>query len=56
VNTAGMTPEQTALANRLAQSIHRLTPETVAALHAVLDSTARAEKPRLRRAAGAGRG
>lgn len=55
VNTAGLTPEQTALANRLAQSIHRLTPETVAALHAVLDSTSRAEKPRLRRAAGAGR-
>ena len=55
VNTAGLTPEQTALANRLAQSIHRLSPETVAALHAVLDTTARAEKPRLRRAAGQGR-
>jgi len=54
VNTAGLTPEKTALANRLAQNIHRLTPETVAALHAVLDSTARAEKPRLRRAAGQG--
>ena len=52
VNTAGMTPEQTALANRLAQSIHRLEPETVAALHALLDSTARQPKPRLRRAAG----
>jgi hypothetical protein len=52
VNTAGLTPEQTALANRLAQNIHRLSPETVAALHAVLDTTARAEKPRLRRAAG----
>ena len=56
VNTAGLTPEQTALANRLAQSIHRLSPETVAALHAVLDTTARAEKPRLRRAALQGRG
>ena len=54
VNTAGLTPEKTALANRLAQNIHRLTPETVAALHAVLDSTTRAEKPRLRRAAGQG--
>ncbi len=52
VNTAGMTPEQTALANRLAQSIHRLEPETVAALHALLDSTTRQPKPRLRRAAG----
>jgi transcriptional regulator with XRE-family HTH domain len=51
VNTAGLTPEQTALANRLAQVIHRLSPETVAALHAVLDTTARQLKPRLRRAA-----
>jgi hypothetical protein len=55
VNTAGLTPEQTALANRLAQNIHRLEPETVAALHALLDTTARTEKPRLRRAAGQGR-
>lgn len=51
VNTAGLTPEQTALANRLAQVIGRLPPETVAALHAVLDTTP-AEKPRLRRVAG----
>lgn len=50
VNTAGLTPEQTALANRLAQAIHRLSPETVAALHAVLD-TAPQGKPRLRRIA-----
>ena len=52
VDTAGLTPEQTALANRLAQSIHRLPPETVAALHAVLDTTTPPAKPRLRRAAG----
>jgi len=52
VDTAGLTPEQTALANRLAQSIKRLTPETVAALHAVLDTTTPTVKPRLRRAAG----
>ena len=52
VNTAGLTPEQTALANRIAQTIHRLTPETVAALHAVLDQTTDQPKPRLRRAAG----
>ena len=55
VNTAGLTPEQTALANRLAQSIHRLSPETVATLHAVLDTTTPQPKPRLRRAAGQGR-
>ncbi len=52
VDTAGLTPEQTALANRLAQSIGRLPPETVAALHAVLDATTSVAKPRLRRAAG----
>ena len=51
VNTAGLTPEQTALANRLAQAIHRLPPETVAALHAVLDTTTPQPKPRLRRTA-----
>jgi transcriptional regulator with XRE-family HTH domain len=49
VNTAGLTPEQTALANRLAQAIHRLTPETVAALHAVLDTTAYQPKSHVRR-------
>lgn len=52
VNTAGLTPEQTALANRLARDITRLPPETVAAMHALLDQTAPAPKPRLRRAAG----
>ncbi|HVZ06666.1 helix-turn-helix domain-containing protein [Rhodopila sp.] len=51
VNTAGLTPEQTALANRLAQMIQRLPPETVAALHAVLDTAADQPKPRLRRPA-----
>jgi transcriptional regulator with XRE-family HTH domain len=51
INTAGLTPEQTALANRLAQAINRLPPETVAALHAVLDTTTPQPKPRLRRAA-----
>lgn len=52
VNTGGLSPEQTALANRLAQTIHRLPPETVAALHAVLDSTVPQPKPRLRRVSG----
>jgi transcriptional regulator with XRE-family HTH domain len=51
VNTAGLTPEQTALANRMALAIDRLTPETVAALHAVLDTTAFQPKPRQRRGA-----
>ncbi len=51
VDTRGLTPEQTALANRVAQSIHRLPPETVASLHAILDTTAVQPKPRLRRAA-----
>jgi len=55
VDTAGLTPEQTALANRLAQSLHRLTPETVASLHAILDATAPAGKPRLRRPARGGK-
>jgi transcriptional regulator with XRE-family HTH domain len=54
VDTAGMTPEQTALANRIAHSIRRLTPETIASLHALLDATTPQPKPRLRRAAGRG--
>lgn len=37
VDTAGLSPEQTALANRLAQTIHRLHADIVADLHAVLD-------------------
>ncbi|MBN8873580.1 MAG: helix-turn-helix transcriptional regulator [Rhodospirillales bacterium] len=51
VDTGGLTPEQTALANRLAQVIHRLPPETVASLHATLDSSGAGPKPRLRRLA-----
>ncbi len=51
INTAGLTAEQTALANRLARVLHRLPPDTIAALHGMLDGTAREEKPRLRRAA-----
>lgn len=55
VDTAGLTPEQTALANRLALGIRRLAPETVASLHALLDATTPQPKPRLRRAAGRGK-
>lgn len=52
VNTAGLSPEQTALANRIAQTIARLPPNTIAALHAVLDTIPAMAKPRVRRAAG----
>ena len=52
VDTAGLTPEQTALANRLSQSIHRLPPEVIASMHALLDATTKPPKARLRRAAG----
>ena len=49
VDTAGLTPEQTALANRIAQVIARLPPETVASLHAVLDATTLQPRARPRR-------
>jgi transcriptional regulator with XRE-family HTH domain len=55
VDTGGLTPEQTALANRVAQALHRLPPETVAAMHALLDATTLPPKPRLRRIAGKAR-
>jgi len=51
VNTAGLTPEQTALANRIALTIHRLPPDSVTALHAVLDSATPQPKTRSRRVA-----
>ena len=56
VNTAGLTPEQTALANRLSQSISKLPPATVATIHALLDTMPTTTKPRLRRAARRGVG
>ena len=52
VDTAGLSPEATALANRLAEAIRRLSPQTVAAMHGLLDREEPLEKPRLRRAAG----
>ncbi len=55
IDTGGLTAEQTALANRLAQVLPRLPPETVAAMHALLDGTGLLPKPRLRRAAGKAR-
>ncbi len=38
VNTAGLSPQQTALANRLARGIRHLPPDTVAAIHQLLDA------------------
>jgi len=40
VNAAGLTPEQTALGNRLARQLRHLDPETVAQIHTLLDATA----------------
>ncbi|WP_456307375.1 hypothetical protein [Paeniroseomonas aquatica] len=38
LDTAGLSPEATALANRLAQEIRRLPPEAIAALSRTLDT------------------
>jgi transcriptional regulator with XRE-family HTH domain len=37
LHAAGLTPEQTALANRLARGLRDLSPEMVAAMHRLLD-------------------
>lgn len=50
-DTSGLTPEQIALANRLTRRLDTLPPETIAAMHALLD-TAQPVKPRIRRRAG----
>ena len=52
VDTSGLTPEQTALANRLAHDIRKLDAGAIAALHGILDSAITQPKPRVRRAAG----
>ncbi len=51
VDTAGLSPEQTALANRLAQDVHRLPPDVVLAIHALLDTVTPSVKPKVRRRA-----
>ncbi len=51
VDTAGLSPEQTALANRLAQDMHRLPSEVVLAIHALLDTVTPPVKPKVRRRA-----
>jgi transcriptional regulator with XRE-family HTH domain len=46
VNAAGLTPEQTALGNRLARQLRDLDPDTVAEIHALLDDKAPAKTKR----------
>ena len=41
LDTSGLTPEATALANRLAKEIKALSPEALAAINAVLDKRPR---------------
>ncbi len=44
LNAAGLTPEQTALANRFAETLPHLPPETIAAIQTLIE-TARPTKP-----------
>jgi transcriptional regulator with XRE-family HTH domain len=46
LNAAGLTPEQTALGNRIARNLRNLDPETVAALHRILDESVPTPPPR----------
>jgi transcriptional regulator with XRE-family HTH domain len=46
LNAAGLTPQQTALGNRLARELRNLDPETVAAMHRLLDSALKPEPRR----------
>jgi len=55
LDSAGLTPEHTVLANRLGQSLRRLPPQTVVALLALLESAPPPPaKPRVRQRAGRG--
>ncbi len=51
LNAAGLTPAQTALGNRMARALRDLEPETVTAMHRILDEAAPLTKapPRARR-------
>ncbi len=40
MNAAGLTPEQTALANRMTGALRNLSPQTVTAMHRLLDEAA----------------
>jgi transcriptional regulator with XRE-family HTH domain len=42
LNAAGLTPEQTALGNRIARELRNLDPETVAAMHRLVDAAVQA--------------
>jgi transcriptional regulator with XRE-family HTH domain len=44
VKTAGLSPDATALANRLAQHIHELDGKTIAALNHILDEAIRSDR------------
>jgi transcriptional regulator with XRE-family HTH domain len=44
VNAAGLTPEQTALGNRLARELRNLDPQTVQAMHLLLDAASPAAR------------
>ena len=46
IDTAGLSPERTALANRLAQTIARLPDETVVACHALIEAALTKETSR----------
>lgn len=48
IDAAGLTPAQTALANRFAKMLRLLSPETVAAIETLIDATPPA-RPRRRR-------
>ncbi|WP_298223831.1 helix-turn-helix domain-containing protein [Acidocella sp.] len=48
LNSAGLTAQQTALANRLAKELRNLTPETVAAIQTLLDAAGPAATPAAR--------
>ncbi len=47
LHTAGLTPEQTALGNRIARTLRNLDPQTVTAMHKLLDDAQQAAMPAL---------
>jgi len=49
LNAAGLTPAQTALGNRLSRALRDLDPETVAAMHRILDAAAPVKSERMKK-------
>lgn len=45
IDAAGLTPEQTALGNRIARQLRHLDPTTVRAMHQLLDNAAAPARP-----------